>query len=49
MPGAGPITAVAIQAFCPDANSFDLGRGFAAWLGLAPRKISTCGKDRLDG
>lgn len=47
MPGVGPITAVAIQAFCPDAGSFDHGRGFAAWLGLVPRQISTGGKERF--
>ena len=47
MPGVGPITAVAIEAFCPPAKSFDRGRGFAAWLGLVPRQNSTGGKDRL--
>jgi len=30
MPGVAPITAVAIQAFCPAAKSFDRGRRFAA-------------------
>ena len=47
MPGVGPITAVAIQAFCPAAKDFDRGRGFAAWLGLVPRQNSSCGKDRF--
>lgn len=47
MPGVGSITAVAIQAFCPAAKSFDRGRGFAAWLGLVPRQNSTGGKDRF--
>ncbi|MEP3920673.1 IS110 family transposase, partial [Ascidiaceihabitans sp.] len=47
MPGVGPITAVAIQAFCPAADNFDSGRGFAAWLGLVPRQNSTGGKDRF--
>lgn len=47
MPGVGPITAVAIQAFCPAASSFDHGRGFAAWLGLVPQQISTGGKERF--
>lgn len=47
MPGVGPITAVAIEAFCPPAKSFDHGRGFAAWLGLVPRQMSTGGKDRF--
>ncbi|WP_413845921.1 transposase, partial [Tateyamaria sp.] len=40
-------TAVAIQAFCPAADNFDSGRGFAAWLGLVPRQNSTGGKDRF--
>lgn len=30
MSGVGPITAVAIEAFCPPAKSFNHGRGFAA-------------------
>lgn len=47
MPGVGPITAVAIKAFCPDPKSFKQGRGFAAWLGLVPRQISTRGKERF--
>lgn len=47
MPGVGPITAVAIQAFCPAAKDFDRGRDFAAWLGLVPRQNSTGGKDRF--
>jgi transposase len=47
MPGVGPITAVAIEAFCPPAKSFDHGRRFAAWLGLVPRQNSTGGKERL--
>ena len=47
MPGVGPITAVAIEAFCPPAKSFDHGRGFAAWLRLVPRQNSTGGKERL--
>lgn len=47
MPGVGPITAVAIQAFCPAAENFDRGRGFAAWFGLVPRQNSTGGKDRF--
>ncbi len=47
MHSVGPITAVAIQAFCPAAKSFDRGRGFAAWHGLVPRQNSTGGKDRF--
>lgn len=46
MPGVGPITAVAIKAFCPDPKSFKQGRGFSAWLGLVPRQISSGGKER---
>lgn len=47
MPGVGPITAVAIKAFCPDPKTFKHGRGFSAWLGLVPRQISTGGKERF--
>jgi transposase len=47
MPGVGPITAMAIQAFCPPPAAFRKGRDFAAWLGLVPRQHSTGGKERL--
>ena len=47
MPGIGPMSAMAIQAFCPPAENFRKGRDFAAWLGLVPRQHSTGGKDRL--
>jgi len=47
MPGVGPITAVAIKAFCPNLKTFKPGRGFAAWLGLGPRQVSTEGKERF--
>jgi transposase len=47
MPGVGPLTALAIEAFAPDMNSFKRGRDFAAWLGLVPRQHSSGGKERL--
>lgn len=47
IPGVGPITATAILALAPAAESFAKGRDFAAWLGLAPRQISTGGKQKL--
>lgn len=47
MPGVGPITALAIEAFAPPMESFRCGRDFAAWLGLVPRQHSTGGKQRL--
>ncbi len=47
MPGVGPMSAMAIQAFCPPAAAFRKGRDFAAWLGLVPRQNSTGGKARL--
>ncbi|MEO1325000.1 MAG: IS110 family transposase, partial [Pseudomonadota bacterium] len=47
MPGVGPMSAMAIQAFCPPAENFRKGRDFAAWLGLVPRQHSTGGKERL--
>ena len=47
MPGVGPLTAMAIDAFAPDMAQFASGRDFAAWLGLVPRQHSTGGKARL--
>ena len=47
MPGVGPITAIAIEAFAPPIETFRRGRDFAAWLGLVPRQNSTGGKARL--
>jgi transposase len=47
MPGVGPITAVAIEAFAPPMMTFKRGRDFAAWLGLVPVQHSTGGKQRL--
>ena len=47
MPGVGPLTALAIEAFAPAMESFKCGRDFAAWLGLVPRQHSSGGKDRL--
>lgn len=49
MPGVGPMTALAIEAFAPEMSSFQSGRDFAAWLGLVPRQHSTGGKQRLGG
>ena len=47
MPGAGPICAMAIEAFAPPMEQFKKGRDFAAWLGLVPRQSSTGGKQQL--
>ena len=47
MPGIGPITAMAIEAFAPPMASFRRGRDFSAWLGLVPRQKSTGGKQIL--
>jgi transposase len=47
MPGVGPITAIAIEAFAPPLETFKRGRDFAAWLGLVPIQHSTGGKQRL--
>lgn len=47
MPGVGPLTALAVEAFAPAMESFRCGRDFAAWLGLVPRQHSSGGKDRL--
>ncbi len=47
MPGIGPITAMAIEAFAPTLSVFKRSRDFAAWLGLVPRQHSTGGKQVL--
>jgi len=47
MPGVGPLTALAVEAFPSAMTSFRRGRDFAAWLGLVPRQHSSGGKDRL--
>lgn len=47
MPGVGPLTALAVEAFAPDLQTFRRGRDFAAWLGLVPRQFSSGGKERL--
>ncbi len=49
IPGIGPVTAMAIQAFAPPMESFRRGRDFSAWLGLVPRQHTTGGKPRLGG
>ncbi len=47
IPGIGPVTAMALQAFAPPMESFQRGRDFSAWLGLVPRQHTTGGKPRL--
>ena len=47
IPGIGPLSAMAIQAFAPPMESFRRGRDFSAWLGLVPRQSSTGGKPKL--
>lgn len=47
MPGVGPITAIAIEAFAPTMTTFQKGRDFAAWLGLVPKQHSSGGKQVL--
>ncbi len=47
IPGIGPITALALEAFAPPMESFRRGRNFSAWLGLVPRQHTTGGKPRL--
>jgi transposase len=49
IPGIGPITATAIAALAPPAETFAKGRDFAAWLGLTPIQRSTGGKQKLGG
>jgi transposase len=47
IPGIAPVTAVALAALAPPAETFKCGRDFAAWVGLTPRQHSTGGKQRL--
>ena len=47
IPGVGPVTAMAIQAFAPDLKTFENGRHFSAWLGLVPQQKSTGGRSIL--
>ncbi|GGA43197.1 IS110 family transposase [Pelagibacterium lentulum] len=47
MPGIGPVTAMAVDAFAPSMTAFKRGRDFAAWLGLVPRQHSSGGKQVL--
>lgn len=47
IPGIGPITATAIAALAPPAETFRKGRDFAAWVGLTPLQKSTGGKQKL--
>tara|TARA_B100001105_G_C22355916_1_gene427957 strand:+ start:115 stop:1140 length:1026 start_codon:yes stop_codon:yes gene_type:complete len=47
VPGIGPVTAAAIVALAPSAETFRCGRDFSAWLGLTPRQHSSGGKERL--
>jgi transposase len=47
IPGVGPLTALAVEAFAPPMESFRRGRDFAAWLGLVPRQFSSGGRERL--
>ena len=36
-------TATALEALAPPVETFDRGRGFAAWMGLTPRQHSSGG------
>jgi transposase len=47
MPGVGPVTAMAVEAFAPSLSVFRRGRDFAAWLGLVPKQNSSGGKQVL--
>jgi transposase len=47
IPGIGAVTAAALAALAPPAETFRRGRDFAAWLGLTPVQRSSGGKERL--
>ncbi len=46
-PGVAPVTAVALAALAPPAETFERGRDFAAWVGLTPLQHSIGGKQKL--
>ena len=43
--GIGAVTATALAALAPPAETFRRGRDFAAWLGLTPLQRSSGGKE----
>src|SRR3978361_2107093 len=47
IPGIGAVTAAALTALAPPAETFQRGRDFAAWLALSPGHAATGGKERL--
>src|SRR3982750_1182955 len=47
IPGIGAVTAAALTALAPPAETFRRGRDFAAWLGLTPVQRSSGGQERL--
>src|SRR5881398_172537 len=47
IPGIGAVTAAALTALSPPADTVRRGRDFAAWLGLTPVQRSSGGKERL--
>jgi transposase len=47
IPGVGPVTAAALAALAPPAETFKKARDFAAWMGLTPLQRSTGGKQKL--
>ena len=49
VPGIGSINATALVAAVGDGRAFARGRDMAAWLGLAPRQMTTGGRPKLLG
>src|ERR671938_600857 len=47
IPGIGAVTAAALTALAPPADTFRRGRDFAAWLGLTPVQRSSGGREPL--
>jgi transposase len=47
IPGVSSVTAVALAALAPPAETFRRGRDFAAWIGVTPLQHSTGGKPKL--
>jgi transposase len=49
IPGIGTVTAAAITALAPPAQTFARGRDFAAWLGLTPLQRPPAASRSLPG
>jgi len=49
VPGVGLLTSTAVVATIGDGKVFRSGRGFSAWMGIAPKHVGSGGKKRMLG